>query len=185
MERKIYVIFIFILVNCCSTNQRSTISSDQSSIEASIIQAKIEISRHLRRNGVDHKNMQMVIKATGRYQDYDGKANDKGCEIFQNRGGYEVVSEKVAIGNNWITAMLIDNENNYLLKSSTHTINSNPEQLNAYRTELALIDLARKNKYITFIELMNCDMKFVIGYKKGVIDVYQYDGNEITLVYSK
>lgn len=172
----------FVLFGCITSKSDMKIESNNISIDDTIELARVEISNHLKKNGINPEESQMIFKSMGQ-----SKGNDKAerCKIFHRQEGYDYINQNITIGNNWVTAMVIDKSGNYIASSSSHTLIKNPEHLNAYSLELKMIELAQKENYLTYIELMNCNENFIIGYKKNEIDVYKYKDDDLTLIYTK
>lgn len=183
MKNITYIITLaFILFGCITSKSDMKVESNDKSIDATIALAKVEISNHLKKNGINPVGKQMIFKSFGRTE---GESEEKRCELFDKQEGYDFINENITIGSNWVTAMILDKKGQYLASSSTHTLIKHPEQLNAYPFELKLIELAQKENYLTYIELINCNENYIIGYKKNAVDVYKYKDDDLTLIYTK
>ena len=181
--KNITYILLFFLLGCVANKSDMKIESNHSkSIDATIERARLEIYNHLKNNGFNSKEVRMIFKSMGQSE---GNSEEERCKVFHQQVGYDFIKQNIKIGNNWVTAMILDKKGNYIAKSSPHTLITNPEHLNAYPLELKMIEIARKENYLTYIELMNCNENYIIGYKKDVVDVYKYTDDELILVYKK
>lgn len=157
-------------------------SNEKESIDVVINKARVEISKHLKKNGINPDDKLLIFDAVAQTI---GNNKEEQCEIFYNEKDYEFIIKNVSVGINWVHAMIINDEGEYIAKSSPHTLIRTPKQLNAFSRELKMIELAQSQKYITFIRLMNCSEDYIIGYKKKKIDVYKISDIGLTIAYTK
>lgn len=184
MKNMIYIVtLVFGLSGCVASNiDMKTESNNSKSIASTLESARVEIFMHLKNNGINPKEYQMIFKSMGQSE---GNSNIEWCRMFRNQEGYDYVNQNITISSNLITAMILDKSGNYVANSSPHTLITNPEDLNAYPLELRMIELGQKEDYLTYIELMNCKENYIIGFKENEVDVYQYTDTDLTLIYTK
>lgn len=176
-------ILIFVLFGCVTTDKHMNIEREPSdSLIAVIERAKVGIASHIKNNGIDPEGKELIYKAYGQIRiGHD----DKRCKIFHDKIGFDELNEKVESNSDWVIAMILDEKGQYIARSSIGTLNKHPEQLNDYPREIRMIELAQKENYLTYIEMLNCNENYIIGYKKNGVDVYQYSENDLTLIYTK
>lgn len=183
--KKITYLLLFTIILTGFVTSKSDIknhSNQNDSIESVIEIAKAEISNHIKKHGINPNNKLMIFDAY-----VQTNFNDKvgGCAMFHSQEGYDFVNENVRIGSNFVLALIIDDQGNYIARSSNHNLIKNPDQLNDYSLEIKMIELALSKNYITFIKLLNCNEDYIIGYKKGKVDVYRIVEDELIFEYSK
>ncbi len=196
MKNLLYFITIISLLFGCHTPPKRKFSEETSKgtfIEVAIKVAEIEIYNFLIEKGFDIDGKQMIfysfgMKTHGRgMHNYKYKYEKEPCKLFYNQEGYGFINQNFGVLSSSTIAFILDKNGNYIASASYGLLNEHPEDLKSYSLELKMIELAQKNKYITFINLFEgCRENFIIGYKKGKIDVYQYtDDGEMIFKYTK
>lgn len=178
-------LWVMVLLSACISNKPTKTAAHSlygNSIEAEIERARSRISEHLKNNNINPTNKTMIFKILSQLKP---NSESDPCYFFHNDIGINYLDRNLFGGSHGVIAFVLDGDNNYLAKSTHYTLIEGPERYNSYSFELKMIKLAQKENYLTYIELLNCNENYIIGYKKNEIDVYQYSEDDLTLTYTK
>lgn len=182
MEIKNIIIFASLLLvsSSCSPFKLAKgngINKAINSIESVILESDLKIRKHLIRNNRSLKNDSIIFFIIGQQM---SDSLDP-CAIFESNNILQFLIDDFSYGSNLVTGYLLDEDNKYIAKSSSHTLIEKPNELSSYKKELLQIELAINNEYLAFIKVMNCNKPYLIAYKREKVDIYYFENEKYIL----
>lgn len=176
----ISVVLVFFFCGCTTSSKMKTVEEvSDVTIEGTIERVTVKISDQLKKKGKYSHGQKYFFYSFG----YDGSRDP--CQIFYNDDGYDEISKNIDVIDYDVTAMVVDEKDNYVTRATIGYIHHPPDEYVYYLRELKMIELTKQNNYLIFIQMFNCTEKFMIGYKKDKIDVYRYTDDDLIFLYSK
>lgn len=151
--RQIIVIMIScVLIACAATREKhnNIMKSEALNFQQKLRIAENDIKNHLEKNGLDTKGFKFIYRITGNFDGYDNP-----CDVFEDENQDGQI-DRFKFATTWVEAFVIDSDMEYIAKSSSHTLISNPESLNAYPREKEMIKIAKEEDYIAYLQIMGC-----------------------------
>lgn len=179
----IIILVTFFFWNCGNTLNvsNSKFKTNQTEIDIVLKQAKAQILNYLQKNKFNIDSLKLILVASCFCENTKDVCESIKKNKFNNN--FVELFENLNFETNFVSALILDSNNQYIANSSPNTILSNPSIYKSYNLNQNLIQLFQKNGYIAYIEI-NCNPSYILGFNENLIDIYLKKQNNLEFIYS-